>query len=79
MITTSEFIGIRLNANTDDPKDLDKVIDAIKEAIAVFGYKVDTWGEWNKFKGFCAHETEFIKDLELRLGICITAPDEDDV
>lgn len=67
MMVTTEYVGLRLNAKTDDPKDLDRVIEVINEAIENFGYRIDTWGTWDQFREFCVENLAFEKALEERV------------
>lgn len=63
MVVTTEYVGIRLNAKTDDPKDLNEVVEAINKAIERFGYRVDTWGSWEQFRELCIRTIAFEKEL----------------
>ena len=62
-------IGIKLSEKTDDPRDIEEMIDKINEVIEEYGFRVSTYSDWGKFRKLCVKETQFYEENKEKWGV----------
>jgi len=53
-------LGIELSEKTDDPKNIDEMMEKIDVVISEYGFQVLQYGDWDKFRKSCIMEYEVV-------------------
>ena len=56
-------IGIKLSEQVSGDKNISEMIDKINKVASEYGFKVERYVDWNKFKKSSLDEYEFMREL----------------